>query len=380
MDFDVVAYSATYPAGYVVPNVASIDVTFGNTRWTEPLTPGRATIRFNYYDGYTTPNPDLGIGNQLDVWADLYDPATNTTNSQQIWSGIVTDNVVNYGIPFVGGNGFGDELVVEVGGYLSEINNDTANLSTITRWLSDYTDELDTENFITFFLPDTLRGRVNPSAQPLASFADAVRYTYAMDVSEGPGYLSNNYGAPGVLETGFSDEDNDANWQVYENIDFKSVADDYYTKVTITPQDVAAQTYDAEQWPVFELNLSTISPNETTALAAAQYYANCLSYAQLFPSRVSIRTEAQAVPMPTLNAFYWQGAVIGSPVVLKFRGDLYSCRIIGAQLTATPDTSVWTYNLTDQLNGNVFILDDAGPYPAPFNGFGALDENRLGIA
>lgn len=380
MQIDVVAYNATFPAGYVVPDIASIDVTFGNTRWTEPLTTGRATIRFHYAEGFVTPNPDLGIGNQIDVWAELFDPATNTTNSQQIWSGIVTDNTINYGVPFVDGKGFGDELVVEAAGYISEMNNDTANLETGSKTLDNYTDELDTENLITFFMPDTLSGRVNPSSQQLASFIDAVRYTYAMNVYEGPGYLSADYGASGVLETGFSDEDNNAYWQVYESIEFKSAADEYYTKVTITPQDAAAQTYDSGNWPVFELNLSTISPNTQTALAAAQYYANCLSFPGIAPNRISIRAEAQAVPLPTLNPFYWQGFVIGSPVALKFRGETYACRIVGAQLTATPETSLWTYNLTDASNGNVFILDDAGPYPAPFNGFGALDENRLGIA
>jgi hypothetical protein len=378
MNFYVSAFGAS--GEYTLDNVASIDLSFGTTSWIEPTVASRGTIRLHYPDGWVTPNPDLVLNSQIDVSADIYDPDTASFNTVLIWSGVVTDQTINYGIPYEGGTGWADELVLELGGYITEVNNQTVSLQTGVKPLDDYTTDLDTDYFITFFMPVDRDGRIDPASQQMAAFLDDVRFTYAGQLAEGSGYVSLLDNAqPYVLTVGFSDEDNDNTWRAYDTLDFKSAAEDYYTSITVSPQAVAAQTYATGEQPVIELTLSTISPTTAKALAAAQYYGNCLSYSGVFPRTVAIRAEAQAALIPTLSPSGWQDTVINALTTLKFRGEVIPVRIVGAELSATPETSYWRYHVTDALNGNFFILDDATNTLPGFNGFGALDENRLGF-
>jgi hypothetical protein len=56
---------------------------------------------------------------------------------------------------------------------------------------------------------------------------------------------------------------------------------------------------------------------------------------------------------------------------IKFRGVQFEARIEGATLTATPEQTRVTYNLSSQEANPFFILDDPN--------FGVLDQNKLGL-
>lgn len=358
--------------------VQSVEVSTGYRNYWEPTQSGFGTIQLLYPTGWATPNPDVLIGQQIEVSADFWDVNTSSVETQTLWSGVIQDYQVTYGVPYVGGVGWGDQLTLTVGAYLSEVATQTVNFDTGSKTGTYYTDALDLDYQITFFMEAANNYRQSGGDYLFADFVDASRYTDNTLVYEAAGLagLVSNL-TPVVLPVVFSDADNDDAHQQFEMLAESSQMLDFYSKVTLNPDQLASVTADSGESPVSDLQLTTFSDTTAEATAVADYIVGTSALKGSRFIEVSVRSEAQTEPVPSLGAYNWQ-SITGQWTTITFRGSTFPVRIIGSTMSATPDSSRFTYYLTLPDNGNFLILDDAqvlGDSP----GFGALDYNRLGF-
>lgn len=358
--------------------VQSVEVSTGYRNYWEPTQSGFGTVQLLYPTGWATPNPDVLIGQQIEVWADFWDVTTSAVATQVLWSGVIQDFQVTYGVPYVGGVGWGDQLTLTIGAYLSEVATQTVNFDAGTKTGQYYTDTLDTDFQVTFFMEPDADYRQSGNEFLFADFVDAARYTENTLVYEAAGLagLVSNL-APVVLPVVFSDADNDDAHQQFETVAESSQMLDFYSKVTLDPDQLAPVTVDSGEFPVSDLQLATLSPSTAQATAVANYIVGTSALKGSRFIEVSVRSEAQTEPVPSMGAFNWQ-SITGQWTTLTFRGSTFPVRIIGSQMSATPDSSLFRYYLTLPDNGNFLILDDAQAL-GDSDGFGALDYNRLGF-
>jgi hypothetical protein len=169
--------------------------------------------------------------------------------------------------------------------------------------------------------------------------------------------------------------DSNASFAQYENIDFRSTAENYYTRVTINPLTVASQTNNSGSAPYFKLELSTYDYNTTQANSLSQYYLNKFNSTDAtvtgFASAYSQQTTV-GQQSAFKNAIEF-GNLIGSNATVQFRGTNYNVIIEGLTITAdinSGNTNAEWYCSAQDLN-NYLILDNTT--------FGKLDFNKLGF-
>ena len=160
----------------------------------------------------------------------------------------------------------------------------------------------------------------------------------------------------------------------YDQIQFRSSADNYYTSVTITPAAVAAQTATLGVTPIFGQNKDTL--DYTTAQAADHALWVLNNFQSKDQTLASITfTDVQQINTSTslFNTDVIQ--VITSAINcfgrIYFRGDTFNTILEGVSISATPNQTRATVYMSGQDTNAYLILDDAI--------FGKLDENKLGF-
>jgi hypothetical protein len=177
-----------------------------------------------------------------------------------------------------------------------------------------------------------------------------------------------------VANIKFSDTTNDASFQVYDNIEFASYADNFYSQVTVDPESFAAQTVQTGVKPFRTYTVNTLNASTGQATDYANYLLNNFTAAPLAISSFSCLANAQ-------NSFkLWNlstgagsleiGTCVGAQVSVAFRGTTYQCIIEGAAFSAIPGEARYTYYVSPLDQNAYLILDNAT--------FGKLDFNRLG--
>ena len=113
------------------------------------------------------------------------------------------------------------------------------------------------------------------------------------------------------------------------------------------------------------LNSSTSQANDLATFLLSQYQTQRFAISQ-----ISCVAEAQnTFKLDTMGLSGLQN-LIGARVNITFRGTTYPCLIEGVSITATPETSTYTYDVSGQDLNNYLVLNDAV--------FGKLDSNKLG--
>jgi hypothetical protein len=153
---------------------------------------------------------------------------------------------------------------------------------------------------------------------------------------------------------------------IYQQIIFRSRADSYYTKVVVEPQGLAAQTAGTG-----DRTFVMQSYDETTAQASdlASYVLNTLDVSQDAPSTLSFISESQTVTEGFTAAFFGDDGT--RTVQITLRGVVYTCFIQGVTISADPEQTRFTLNLSSSEAAVGFILDSAV--------FGVLDTSKLGF-
>jgi hypothetical protein len=139
----------------------------------------------------------------------------------------------------------------------------------------------------------------------------------------------------------------------YDVLNFASLADNVATKVIVTPEGLAPQTFGSGT-KSFEMR----SYDQTTSQAGdlAAYVQSTLTQATDVPFSISSRTSLQSDLF--LIALASTGAQERNFVEVELRGTIYNCIINGATVSSDPqDTRVQLYLFAADLSA-FFVLDD----------------------
>ena len=156
----------------------------------------------------------------------------------------------------------------------------------------------------------------------------------------------------------------------YQQVKFKSAAEDFYNSVTVEPLGLASQTSTSGATPVYSYVANSYDVSTSQALSLAQYirfkYDTTNSTPRELGFTISQQTTSDAVEM--LN---WVTNFLGLEVDIVLRGVRYYCVVEGVTITASPDDTRILFSVSSNETNDYLILDDAV--------YGRLDNNRLGF-
>jgi hypothetical protein len=163
----------------------------------------------------------------------------------------------------------------------------------------------------------------------------------------------------------------------YEQIQFRSSADNYYTSVTIAPDSVASQTATTGVTPIYGWNRTTNDYTTSQALNHAEWVLNNFQSKDQTLASITFTDVQQTVSgYPPPNNFNTDViSVIEAPINslgrIYFRGQTFNTILEGISISATPEKTRVTVYMSGQDTNAYLILDDAI--------FGTLDNNKLGF-
>jgi hypothetical protein len=176
-----------------------------------------------------------------------------------------------------------------------------------------------------------------------------------------------------VNTVNFSDTANDSTNQVYNQINFDSLADNFYTQVTVTPESFGEATVTKVGATVPYRTYQTNTLNASTGQASdyASYLLSNYDTPRFAISSFSCMAEAQSsFQLDKIGGSNILAQSPGTQVGVTFRGTTYQCLIEGVNVSATPAGAMFTYYVSGADLNAYLILDNAT--------FGRLDFNKLG--
>jgi hypothetical protein len=328
-----VEYSTTANTGTWVEldDVQNISFSIGRQFMLDQYSASTGSLTIRYPTGYATPNTAMVPGTYVRIWG------PNTTDGNYaMFHANIKDVSVTYGIPFAAG--------VESGLVIStEPTSPAMGSSTVSGTWGDW---------INASLV-TLNGRM----------ADAT----------GPNFiLCNGPYNDRVCTVNFSDVANNATNQVYDQVDFGALSDNFYTQVTVDPANFAAQTVTnvGAVAPFRTYTVNSLSASTGQALDQANFLLSQYGTQKFALTSVSCLAEAQSSFEMDYMGLTTFGFVIGARVSVTFRGTVYQSIIEGVRVTATPESSRYTFYLSGADLNNYLILNSTV--------FGTLNNNKLG--
>jgi len=156
----------------------------------------------------------------------------------------------------------------------------------------------------------------------------------------------------------------------YQQVKFKSAAEDYYNSVTVEPLGLASQSTTSGAVPIFSYVAQTYDVSTSQALSLAQYirfkYDTTNSTPRELGFTISQQSAYNAVWMLNLISNF-----LGLEVNIVLRGVRYYCVVEGVNITASPDDTRILFSVSSNETNDYLILND--------DVYGRLDNNRLGF-
>jgi hypothetical protein len=366
-------------------NVQSVSVTRGRQWQTDPFSPSSCTI-------VARGTPSAFIGDYVLLVSGNYVGGQLIATNQTVFLGTVKDKLVNYGI-----KSSMDMTVLTLEGTLSRWGrrNFTSRAITQNTTLAQISAVATAIGYDTFTTIAGTGQSIASAQTYVGNGLDLVNTLIQTEVGyirETGGYLSPP-GLPLQLELQpnvvfaqrnydtasdftFADDSTTAGIR-YDDIQFNSAAQNYYTEVTINPLGLAAQTSGSGFY-----NLTQESYDYTTAqaLSHAQYLKS--QYNTTASNPVSI-TASYANQDTATRISEFSGLLnaarcnAGLACTVIFRGDTYQCIVEGVQIDSDPSETTVTVTLSAFDNNNYLILNNAvygtlgtsGTYPGNKLGF-----------
>jgi len=295
------------------------------------------------------------------------------------FSASISNVQMSYGIPFAGGVGNADYMTISLEGYFARCGRASGESYAMTAaTISAQTTAASTASGLTINYSSSGTGPEMAATTVSGTWGDWVnssclttngrmRETY-LSVS-----LFSPFGAQ-VANINFSDTTNNASFQVYNNIEFASYADNFYSQVTVDPESFAAQTVQTGVKPFRTYSVNTLNASTSQATDYANYLLNNFTAAPLAITSFSCLANAQNSfklwNLATSGGSLEIGTCVGAQVSVAFRGTTYQCIIEGAAFSAVPGEARYTYYVSPADQNAYLILDNAT--------FGKLDSNKLG--
>ena len=353
-------------------NVQNIQFSIGRQAQLNQIKSSYGSFELRYPTGYASPVTALVAGTVVRI-------QNTTSTAYTVWLGKIDNVMVQYGIPFAGGVGPEDYVNVTIEGAFAVLGRMQGNgYSMAAGTIASQMTAASTQTGLSLTFDGT-------AAQTLAAttvsgtwgdWVNRVCQSTNSRIWDSFDYLSTAVISPfssNVNTVNFSDTANDATNQVYNQINFDSLADNFYTQVTVTPESFSAATVTKVGATVPYRTYQTNTLNASTAQASdyASYLLSNYDSPRFAISSFSCMAEAQAsFQLDKIGASNTLAFAPGTQVAVAFRGTTYQCIIEGVNVRATPAGAMFTYYVSGADLNAYLILDNAT--------FGRLDFNKLG--
>lgn len=356
-----------------ITNIQTVVVNGGRRALVDNFTAGRATIRARYPNGFNTPLSNLSPGRVIVITCE---DASNSATKFTAFYGRITDVSVEYGIPYASNVGVEDYLTITAEttfGLLARTNGNNYSMAagTLTTQLATEF----TQNGVDVFQQDLPNYNLQATtiSGTWADWVNKVAASFAARIVDGQNVgIVSPYYKSNFTAYQFSDVAG-ANNIRYDQIEYDSLSQNYYTQVRVEPDGLTAQTASDGSAPYRTYVIDTLNANTTDALNLAQFLLATFKTPQFGISQISVNmNDPTAVGINSLFGFVlafgaWPTAV---PVSVTFRGTTKTFIIEGGMLSGTPGQTRITFYVSDATLNNAFVLNNAV--------FGKLDSNRLG--
>lgn len=362
-----------------VPYLTDLNVNIGRQTDTQPFAASTAEADFRFPLGYVSTG---GIG-VPGVGASYTKPGAGFRVRREdepdvlMWQGTVTDSSAEWGPVWDGSAGQADTLKITAEGafgpwgrrYVEDLVLGTAEDSLETMLFNLSSPKTPAEWVTTHFDAPRIRMASSGNAVFTGYTSDWIQQasaTVAAYVRDGGGILQivSKYDQPDA-SIEFVDTGASATEMVFDQLKSDSLRENLIELMVIERAvGTVVQLGDGEAF-----TLATYSTDTTQALALALHYLTRYSVPRFQVTSLSALAEAQtAMELDGLGAPFWQ--LPGTVVEVTFRTDTVRLVVEGATLTATPDSSRFTYYFSAATTNSYLILDD----PV----LGTLDNNQLG--
>jgi hypothetical protein len=359
---------ATYTA---LTNVQTIQFSIGRQAQLDPTKASTGSFEMRYPTGYASPITELVAGTEIKI-----ENITGVTN--QLFVGRIDNVLTQYGIPFASGVGQEDYLQATFEGAFAIVgrmqgNNYAMAADSILNQAADASTETGLTIGFTQSAPilagttvsSTWGDWINRVCQSTNSrIWDSLILNSISIVS--PFTFS-------VSPVNFSDTANDSTNQVYNQINFDSLADNFYTQVTVTPESFGAATVTnvGATAPFRTYQANTLNASTGQASDYASYLLSNYGAPKFAISSFTCMAEAQAsFQLDKIGTGGFLSAAPGTQIGVTFRGVTFQCIVEGVNFSATPAGSSYTYYVSGADLNSYLILDNTT--------FGKLDNNKLG--
>jgi hypothetical protein len=351
-------------------NVQNIQFSIGRQAQLDQIKSSYGSFEMRYPTGYASPITALVSGTVIRI--------QNTTGTAYtVFTGRIDNVTAQYGIPYAGGVGQADYLNVTFEGAFAiagrmQGNNYAMAAGTIVSQMSAASTQ--TGIFLTFDGSSSLAATTVST-----TWGDWInRVCQSTNSRIWDSYDTKNISVINpfssyVNTVNFSDTANDSTNQVYNQINFDSLADNFYTQVTVTPESFGEATVTKAGATVPFRTYQTNTLNASTAQASdyASYLLSNYDTPRFAISSFSCMAEAQAsFQLDKIGGSNILAQSPGTQIGVTFRGTTYQCIIEGVTVSATPAGAMFTYYVSGADLNAYLILDNAT--------FGVLDANKLG--
>lgn len=371
-------------------NVQEINLSIGRQRQLDQITASTGSIVMRYPNGYASPNTYLTPGRIILI-------QNETSTPYYVWTGKISNVQVEYGISYKSSVGNADYMTISLESNFATLgrmqgNNYAIPSARVSTQVDTYA-AAQTGTLTAYFGPGLGIGSPVLDAYTVsttwADYIANVCLTLNARIVEGAIYnqtaVVSPFGYGQNIDTtptiSFSDTTNNATNQVYNQINFSSFSDNYYTQVTVDPVSYAAQTSTdpTASAPYRTYQVNTINSSTGQAVDYANYLLANYSTKNAKIASFSCSGEAQntfgldQIGAPAgiaLGGYNKFAPTVGMRVSVTFRGTTYYCVVEGVTMNATPAGSVFTFYVSGQDLNNYLILNNTV--------FGTLNDNRLG--
>ena len=355
---------------YTIGDVQSVTFMSGRMFGTEPFTAGSCTIISRNPSNWSAPLPAMG--------REIYVHPGNIGNG---WCGRIVDIKINYGEVAAM-----DEAVITCEGVLGSIGRNQLNSFALTQksclfQAADIASDSNVEyagNFTSTFLSIASAQTYTGNALDLMSeliLTEVGRIAEAFDDDTdglGLAFIARYFFS---TNTKIRVSDIEADWTAtpryfkYNEIEFKSSSENFFTKCTIQPQGLTNQTSGTGKFALVQQSLDYTTGQ---ALNHAQYLLSQYSSQTSSPLSVTVSYGAQNSSaqsqfassllknfIDSLATPTGISTVIGTEIEIKFRSATYNGLVEGYSVSATPTDTIVTFYFTPADQFNYLILNNA---------------------
>lgn len=354
-----------------LPNVLALSVDIGRRALLDTFNPSEATFTYRRINS-STPVPTIGDRIYLVDYVTGSTAQQIAQNNDLLFVGIVRDAAIQYAP-----SSAEDTITVSCEAALADLGRNYLVAQSFAHDpLATYVSNLATAAGYSIPLYNAGASEDLHAQDWTGSAADLLRliantvYGRLVELDQAVALLAKNYVQTASWK--FSDAGT-GTFQVYDDIVYESLADNYYTEIVINyPIDQTSTQGSGQR----VLSLDTISRNATNAATVGNYYKNTFSSPVMGLAAISAKASAQSTfrlaKVSTLGAY--QGGIyncVGTQLEVDFRGQTLTVIIEGFSISADPSDSRYTFYVSPGDLNSYLVLDNTI--------LGRLDFNKLGF-